>query len=102
MGLLLIMCSCSKSRNVDQEIKDRIAAFYKSADVKDYSPISYGSMDTIQNLKDINGNIMKLTGKLEHTFTAKSQMGIQEQYTDTFDITVFKDAVIALPRGYDK
>jgi hypothetical protein len=98
--LIIISLSCNSKRDIDKEIKKQIAEFYFTSEVKDYKPESYSKLDTIQNIVDPKGNIIRLTAILTHRFYARSNNGDLNQYTDTFDIVIFKKDVIAIPRNY--
>ena len=81
-------------------IKEKITEFYKVSEVKNYKPLSYSDLYAIQNIKNTDGSIIRLTGKMTHEFSGKAKNGSIQQYTDTFDITIFENEVIAIPRGY--
>ncbi len=97
----LFFFSCSE-RDVDQEIRDKIKEFYEVGEVKHYKPISYSKLDTIKNIRRYkDGSIIWVTGKITHTFYAKSNNGNILLYVDKFNVTITKDVVIAIPLGYD-
>lgn len=92
--------SCNSKRDIDADIKQKMADFYNGSQVKDYKPISYSTLDTIQNIKNLDGSIIRLTGTIIHDFSARSNNGSSLQYTDTFEVTIFEDEVIVIPQGY--
>ena len=92
--------SCNTDRDVDSMIKEKITEFYTVSEAKNYTPISYSDLDTIQNIENLDGSIIRLTAIMTHEFSAKANNGNTLQYSDTFDVTIFKDEVIAIPRGY--
>jgi len=97
-----IFSGCSK-RDVDQEIKDRITEFYEIGEFNGYEPVAYSKFDTIINNRDRkNGSIILVTGKLTHTFYAKSNDGKVRLYLDTFNITIGKDGLAAFPPIYEE
>ncbi|PZX57022.1 hypothetical protein LV84_02153 [Algoriphagus ratkowskyi] len=95
----IFLISCNSSPDYEQEIKNKIAEFYSIAEAKEYSPISFSELDTIQNLVDPgNGELIRLTGVIVHEFSAKANNGSIQNYKETFDVTIFKDAIIVLPK----
>ena len=101
IGLItVILFSCNSKRDVDKEIRGKIKEFYDAAEAKDYKPISYSALDTIQNITNADGSIIRLTAKMTHEFLAKSNNGSLNHYTDTFDVTIFENEMTVIPRGY--
>lgn len=98
--LIIGLLSCNTPRDIDNEIKMQITEFYSVLEAKNYSSISYSNLDTIENIRDIDGSLIRLTGSLIHKFSANNNNGEISQYTDTFDITIFEKNIYALPRGY--
>jgi len=96
----MILFSCNSEKDYDSKIKSKISKFYKIAKVKDYKPLKYSDFDTIQNIRDLDGSIIRITGKMTHEFSGRAKNGSINKYIDTFDITIFKDDVIVIPRGY--
>lgn len=97
---LMILFSCNSENDYDSKIKSKIFEFYKIAEVKDYKPISFSDLDTIQNIRSSDGSIIRVTGKMTHEYSGRARNGSTNKYIDTFDITIFKDDVIVIPRGY--
>ena len=99
--LIIGLFSCNNPRDIDKEVKNKITEFYTVLEVKNYKSISYSELDTIDNIINLDSSLIKLTGTIEHTFSANSNNGILNQYTDTFDVAIFENSVYALPRGYE-
>ncbi|MBF9252488.1 hypothetical protein I2I11_04210 [Pontibacter sp. 172403-2] len=101
---LSCLCACSSGSNtlpdVMENVKTQIGAFYQATQVEDYSPVSYSDIDTAFFIADTDGTILKLSGSVIHKFKARAQNGSIRAYTDTFDIDVYKNEVVAIPRGY--
>lgn len=91
---------CNTERKIDREIEGKITEFYKTVSAKDYDPVSYSKLDTIQFIPSLDGSISRLMGTVAHEYWARSKNGQVMFQTDTFDVTIFKDEVIAIPRGY--
>jgi len=96
LGLFfLIMISCNTKRDIDNEIKEKITEFYTLTEVKDYQPIFYSEFDTIQS------SISVTRGVIKHTFKARSNNGNLNEFSHTFDVTVFDDVITVIPRGFE-
>jgi hypothetical protein len=91
---LTMFFSCK--RDINQEIKDKITDFYITSEAKNYEAISYSDFDTIKS------NEFKTTGTVKHVFQARSNNGKLIGYSEIFDVTVFDDTVIVLPRSFNK
>jgi len=98
--LIIVLLSCNSKRNIDKEIKKQITEFYTKSEVKDYKPISYSKLDTVQNIDDPKGNLGRVTATLKHVFYARSNNGEINEFTNTFDIIIFKKDVVVIPRDY--
>ena len=81
-------------------VKTQIGAFYQATEAEDYTPVSYSDIDTAVFIADTDGTILKLSGNVVHKFKARAQNGSLRDYIDTFDIDVYKNKVVAIPRGY--
>ncbi|MCG8813276.1 hypothetical protein G1K66_08380 [Tenacibaculum finnmarkense] len=90
----IFIISCVSKNDVNKKIKEKISAFYKHTEVKQYTPLSYSKLDTIRSTK------LKTTATIKHIFKAEAKNGKIRLYTDIFDVTIFKDDVFAIPRGY--
>lgn len=99
--ILVLNISCNSKIDIDKEIKKQITDFYITALTKDYEPISYSQLDTIESIITPEGSIIRITATLTHKFKARSNDGNQMEYSDVFDITIFKKDVIVIPREYD-
>ncbi|MGB3342300.1 MAG: hypothetical protein WBA61_00175 [Aequorivita sp.] len=101
IGLLILsISSCKPERDIDYEMKEKISEFYKMAEAKNYEPISFSTLDTIQNLRNPDGSIVRIQGTIIHEFYANSKNGNQNKFTEIFDITIFPNDVIAIPQSY--
>lgn len=90
----ILIISCDSKNDVNKKIKEKISAFYKYTEVKQYTPISYSKLDTISTSEFETKVVLK------HIFEAEAKDGTLIGFSDVFDITIFKDDVIAVPRGY--
>jgi hypothetical protein len=79
----------------------KITEFYSVSEVKEYTPISCSDLDTIQNLKNPDESLVRLTGLMKLKFSARANNVSIREYTDTFDITIFDNDVIVTARGYE-
>lgn len=98
--LCLIFVSCKENiaRDVNKEINDQISLYYTSAMVEDYSPIKSSELDTIQHLKNPDGTLIRLQGEVLHEFKAKSNLNGIMNYNQIFEVTIYKDELIAIPK----
>ncbi|MCD8421365.1 hypothetical protein LNI94_00475 [Tenacibaculum finnmarkense genomovar ulcerans] len=94
--ITLLVISCNSKRNIDKEIKEKITEFYTFTEVKDYQPISYSDFDTIHRLS--SGTIT--TGIIKHTLRARSNNGNINEFSHTFEVTVFDDLITVIPKGF--
>ncbi|RAU83594.1 hypothetical protein [Pontibacter arcticus] len=100
-SLLLAACSTSPSSDfVREKTKQQINEFYTQTEVQAYTPVFYSDLDTAQYVTETDGTITKLSGYVIHNYKAKATDGSFRNYTDTFDIDVFKEQVVVIPRGY--
>ena len=103
--IIILNFSCNSKnetkRNIEQEIKDKMAEFYQVGEVQNYKPISYGKFDTISCFKEKDGSIYILKGTQTHKFSAKSNNGNIIEYDDIFDIQILQENVYAIARGYE-
>ena len=93
--LIFFATSCDTKRNVDKEIKEAISEFYEVGEVKDYEPIFYSDFDTILSTEGMTKGIIL------HRFKGRSNNGSLNEFTHTFDVTIWSEGVIAIPRGFD-
>lgn len=81
-------------------IQNKIIEFYNIAEVENYKPISFGKLDTVRSVLNIDGSLVRITGTIIHQLTLKDITGATIACIDTFDVTIFKNDVIVIPRGY--
>ena len=94
LSFSLLFISCSKNEDDKQiEIQNKIKHYYIAGEAKDYSPISFSSMDT--TYKSYDGEYF--VGKVTHTFKAKNKNGELGTYSSIFKVTIFKKDVFVLP-----
>lgn len=99
-AVLASIASCSSEMNYDQMIRDQITNFYSDRDVRGYKPISYSEFDTLQTIDPTDGSAKKIIGIVAHVYQGLNDNGDTTRFEDTFDVTIYKDVVVAIPRGY--
>lgn len=99
---IVFLMSCKKGiHHKKADIENRIIDFYTKADAKNYQPIYFGDFDTLENVKGINGESIRITGVIKHGFTASSKLNGIRDYTEEFKVILFKDDIIILPKSYE-
>lgn len=81
-------------------IQEQITNFYTTVDVEDYKPLSFSEFDTIHIIKDSLGSSREIVGIVLHGYQGIGENGDTTKFEDTFDVTIYQDAVVAIPRGY--
>lgn len=101
--LVVALLSCNSKRDIDSDIRNEIADFYDSVDRKNYNPISFSPMDTIEDFKNENGARI-ITTKLTHRLFSDDYKGVLTQNVDTFQVTIVNGNVLSamfLGRSYE-
>lgn len=94
------LVSCGTRLNVEEEIEEQITEYYKMQEVKGYVPISYGTFDTLQITNKDKQKSMSIKGIVTHGYKGVDNNGDTLKFKDTFDVTIFKDVVVVVPRGF--
>ena len=80
--------------------KDQIKRYYSNSDLQNYEPLTFTDFDTIQRIEATKGKPKEYLGIVVHRYLALDENGDTAKYEETFNVILYPDAAVAIPRGY--